>query len=752
MRDFSSGWSYLTPVSQCFILFAFLCSLAPITRGQGLSAPTLQATPADGNTVALQWTDSEGYSTNRIERKSGGSDWTLVTETGQANSYWDRSTVAGVTYTYRVQAVTLDGRFTYSNEASATTPGPTLQPPIAPDLGANVSFNNILLTWMPIPGVTEYKIEISQTTPSPEIVTLGGSSSNYLVTPLIEGRTYYFRIRAFNHAGASPYSVLPVTAPYNPDIIPPAPNLFASSLTDKSILLDWSEIPQAWGYIVESRISPSNAWMRIANVGREVTSVVHEDLRPSTPYYYRIKSYNGAGDSGYSAEVTTSTYPPPPPSPQLQGFPVSYSEIELRWSDVLTNCCTVNGFIGYKVERWNGLGWLELVFAGVDDTNYFIGGLQPSTEYTYRIVALHPLASVWSTNTVRTMDPPPIPPPAAPAFFADTLSSTSIQLKWFDVYLETEYRIERENFPGGGLWQQIATVPSGETSYVDRNLEPGTLYVYRIRAANSYGTSPYSHEAAASTRPPPEVPLLQAGATTSTNVYLFVQSAENATLYRLERMNGNGQWDLLHETDSAPFGFTDTDLTASTPYTYRVGARDPAGTWHYSATATTQTWPIEFTAAGRALSSSAIELSWPHLPYVDHFYIQGMTNGIWDWRNVIELDGAATNYVITGLSADASYTYRVYAANRFGRSPESQLTIKTPGSISGDIRFTSIRASANGITLRLTGSTGQKFKIQSTSDFESWSDRTEALNLTADMELTVPPIGNAAFYRTIQVD
>jgi hypothetical protein len=559
-------------------------------------------------------------------------------------------------------------------------------------------------------------------------------------------------MRAFNHAGASAYSVLPVTAPYNPDVIPPAPNLFASSLTDKSIRLGWSEIPQAWGYIVESRISPTNTWTQIANIGREVTSFVHEDLRPSTPYYYRIKAYNGAGDSGYSAEVTTSTYPPPPASPELQGFPVSYSEIELRWSDVLTNCCTVNGLIGYQLERWNGLGWMELVFVGVDETNYFVGGLEPSTEYTYRIAAHHPLASVWSTNTVRTMDPPPIPPPTAPAFFADTLSSTSIQLKWFDVYLETEYRIERENFPGGGVWQQIATIPSGETSYVDRNLVPGTLYVYRIRAANSYGTSPDSREAAASTRPPPEVPLLQAGATTSTNVHLFVQPAENATLYRLERLNGNGQWNLLHETDSAPFAFTDMGLTPSTPYTYRVGARSPAGAWHYSATATTQTWPLEFTATGRALSLSAIELSWPHLAYVDHFYIQSMTNGIWDWRNIIELDGAASSYVITGLSADTSYTYRVYAANRFGRSPESLVIVKTPGSISGDIRFASIRASANSITLRLTGSTGQKFKIQSTSDFESWSDRTEALDLTADLEVTVPATGNAAFYRTIKVD
>src|SRR6185436_12963833 len=82
-------------------------------------------------------------------------------------------------------------------------------------------------------------------------------------------------------------------------------------------------------------------------------------------------------------------------------------------------------------------------------------------------------------------------------FYADPYSSVAIELKWIDVELETEYRIERENFPGGDVWQQIAILPANSTSYRDVDLAPGTLYVYRIRAANSYGPSPYSHEAAA---------------------------------------------------------------------------------------------------------------------------------------------------------------------------------------------------------------------------------------------------------------
>src|SRR6188508_613333 len=142
MRNFSLGGSHF------LVLLSILCSTTGTPFAQGLSAPTLRATAFESNYVVLQWTDWEGYSTNRIERKSGGSAWIQVNEVGQANSYPDRTTVPGVTYTYRIQARTLDGRFTYSNEAFVTTAGPTLQPPSAPTLYAEaVSHSAIRLRW-----------------------------------------------------------------------------------------------------------------------------------------------------------------------------------------------------------------------------------------------------------------------------------------------------------------------------------------------------------------------------------------------------------------------------------------------------------------------------------------------------------------------------------------------------------------------------------------------------------------------------
>jgi hypothetical protein len=745
--------------ARLFLAF-FLLHGAGASLAQGLSAPTLQATAFESDYVVLQWTDWEGYSTNKVERKSGDSAWSQIAEVGQANSYIDRGTVAGVTYTYRVQALTSEALITYSNEASATTPGTALLPPSGtPTLYADaVSHTAVRLHWTDIDGETQYKIERqNQFGHWEEIHASGENSADFLETELTPNTLYIYRIRGWNAAGYSPYSNQSAATTFqDPSIIPAVPNIFSDPHTDTSIRLQWSYIKEASGYRIEAKTAPSGSWTEIMHIERnDITYAVHTNLTHSTKYTYRIRAYSIAGISDYSQEWSSTTYLPPPASPELRGIPISYNELELRWTDVLEICCTQNGYIGYRLEAWTNNAWLQIRFPSVNDTNHFVRGLQPSTEYTFRIVALHPLPSKWSTVTVRTMDPPPIAPAIAPVLYADRDSSSTINLKWLDVELETEYRIERENFPGGGVWQQIATAAANTTSYLDTSLDAGTTYVYRIRAANSYGASPYSNEAAASTRPPPEEPLLLGGADTPTSVLLFVQPAEGADLYRLERMDASGEWQVIHETDTATFRFEDTGLEPSTPYTYRAGARNAAGTWFYSASLTTQTWPLEFIATGRPLSATSIKLSWPAFPHAEHIYIQPLTNGVsWPFRP-IELDGTATNHIITDLAASTTYNYRVYASSAIGgRSLEAPVTVTTLGSISGDIIIRSITPAEAGATyrLRLTGSTGQKFKVQSTADFNTWTDRTEPLTLSSEMEVSVPSIGNGAFYRTIKVE
>jgi hypothetical protein len=94
------------------------------------------------------------------------------------------------------------------------------------------------------------------------------------------------------------------------------------------------------------------------------------------------------------------------------------------------------------------------------------------------------------------------PPNGVPSdLTANVASSTQINLFWSDnATNETEYRLERR-LASGGAFVQIATLPANATSYSNTGLTASTQYVYRLRAANSSGTSDYSNEANATTLP-----------------------------------------------------------------------------------------------------------------------------------------------------------------------------------------------------------------------------------------------------------
>jgi hypothetical protein len=75
-----------------------------------------------------------------------------------------------------------------------------------------------------------------------------------------------------------------------------------------------------------------------------------------------------------------------------------------------------------------------------------------------------------------------------------TLSKNQIMLTWEDQFSdEFGFKIERKIGPGG-IYREIGTVGANVTSYTDTDLEPGTIYYYRVRAYNSDGYLGYPEE------------------------------------------------------------------------------------------------------------------------------------------------------------------------------------------------------------------------------------------------------------------
>lgn len=91
--------------------------------------------------------------------------------------------------------------------------------------------------------------------------------------------------------------------------------------------------------------------------------------------------------------------------------------------------------------------------------------------------------------------------PKTPSSLSATVNSRSrITLTWTDnASDETGFRIERST--NGTSFSQIATVSANVKTYVNSNLNPNTLYYYRVRAYNNRGNSGYSNVVSGRTSP-----------------------------------------------------------------------------------------------------------------------------------------------------------------------------------------------------------------------------------------------------------
>lgn len=177
--------------------------------------------------------------------------------------------------------------------------------------------------------------------------------------------------------------------------------------------------------------------------------------------------------------------------------------------------------------------------------------------------------------------------PSAPSGLTVTpFSSSQLNLSWTastDAIGVTGYRVERS--PAGcGSFTEVGT-PSG-TTFNDTGRTASTTYCYKVRATDAAGNlSGYSSNVSGTTlaadTTAPSIPTnLIAAATSASQINLTWTASTDAvgvTGYRLERCTPAACVNFLEIGTPPANSFSDTGLTASTLYRYRVRATDAAG-------------------------------------------------------------------------------------------------------------------------------------------------------------------------------
>lgn len=189
--------------------------------------------------------------------------------------------------------------------------------------------------------------------------------------------------------------------------------------------------------------------------------------------------------------------------------------------------------------------------------------------------------------------------------------------------------------------------------------------------------------------PAPDAPAgLSASALSASQIRLtWIDSSSDEQGFKIERCAGAGCTNFAQVVmvGANVTSYTNTGLTASTSYSYRMRAYNASGDSSYSdmASAVTQAAPAPPAAPSNltttVLSSSQVRLNWTdNANNESGFRIErcrGATCA--NFALIASMGPNVTSYTSSGLAANTTYRYRVYAFNASGNSGYSNTSAAT---------------------------------------------------------------------------
>jgi fibronectin type 3 domain-containing protein len=253
-------------------------------------------------------------------------------------------------------------------------------------------------------------------------------------------------------------------------------------------------------------------------------------------------------------------------------------------------------------------------------------------------------------------------------------TANSVSLSWTAVSDATGYKIYK-GASVGEVSEYVATAFSA--SYTVNGLTAATVYYFTVSTLEgtmeSTLSTPVSATTSASLTPPSG---LNVSGQTANSISLSWTAVSGVTGYRIYRLSGSS-YSQIGTTSLTTY--TDTGLTASTAYSYRVvsyngqNESDPAsvsGTTSDNGSGTISPPPAKSTGlVVSSASSSGINLSWTGVANADSYDIYRSNTK--DGTAAKIGSTAETSYTDNTVGAGSAYFYSVKGVNASGSSPYS---------------------------------------------------------------------------------
>jgi FtsP/CotA-like multicopper oxidase with cupredoxin domain len=400
---------------------------------------------------------------------------------------------------------------------------------------------------------------------------------SYTDTTFDPNKTYQYRVVALNRIGLGgafmSLTVQSVSDPvvYDSSNPPAAPILTAAYQAGPQILLNWSNVANETGYVVE-KSTDGVSFSPLATLGVDITTYTDAAVILDNVYYYRVTASNVAGDT--LSNVATVTTPPVAPT-NLTAVYQDRLQALLNWTD---NATYEDGFIIERIE-----GDITTIVAtvganpGTGPMTYTDTSVAFDGQYVYQVSAFNASGPSALSNLSAAVAAPPLAPTGLTASY-----QSGVLLTWFDNSLaETGFSVQRCEGVGCTNFLEIMALGPldtgngvGNVSFLDANVMPNITYSYYVAAVNASGPSNPSNTVSITLPNFPLSPTL--GTVTNQNRKITV------TWGSVSSVNGYTiQWSTdMNFTTIAGIGsakasatsFTTPNLTGGMTYYFRIRA------------------------------------------------------------------------------------------------------------------------------------------------------------------------------------
>jgi hypothetical protein len=304
--------------------------------------------------------------------------------------------------------------------------------------------------------------------------------------------SYWWRVRASNTAGKSPwsfvwkFSTMPDDADI-PRLLDPADGADSLPL---DVVLRWRSCASALSYTVQVSDAPDFSNVMLGRSGGADTIISVAGLANRTSYYWRVNAFTVGGNTDWgNAGFRTNIAAPKIPRCVYPGNKAKLVPLQaaLRWTQSKSAVC-------YRVQVSKDSSFAARLFDSliVTDTSVLLTGLTLDTRYFWRVAAGNPGGDVCSpASQFSTVYPLPFSPRQMLPAHGYVAHTDSLRFAWSQAGPHVvRYCIEMAS--DSSMADPIVDSTVIDTQVVKFRLDDKAQYWWRIRAFNEEGWSLYS--------------------------------------------------------------------------------------------------------------------------------------------------------------------------------------------------------------------------------------------------------------------